>query len=108
VAINTAIPSGVRWERRMRPLLDTGDEAQFMPALEVERILDEIAPVWTHTGTPGLMSAQSGCNESRIEEFDNLSITRSFHHCRLPAEDLVMQAVVRWGRRRVMPTGGSK
>jgi hypothetical protein len=27
---------------------------------------------------------------------------------RLPAEDLVMQAVVRWGRRRVMPTGGSK
>jgi hypothetical protein len=61
-----------------RALLDTDDEAHFMPALDVERILDEIAPAWTRTGTVAGGSMQSGCNESRIEEFDRLSITRSF------------------------------
>jgi hypothetical protein len=92
----------------MRSLLDTGDEAQFMPAPDVERILDEIAPVWTRTGNLEGGSLQSGCNETRIEEFDKLSVVRSFHHCRLPAEDLVTQAVVRWRPRRMGVTGGNK
>lgn len=92
----------------LRPMLDAADEAQVMPAADVDRILDEIAPVWTRTGTPGDGSMQSGCNEIRIEEFEKLSITRSFHHCRLPTEDLVMQAVVRWGPRRMMPEAGKK
>jgi hypothetical protein len=52
----------------MRSLLDTGDEAQFMPAPDVERFLDEIAPGWTRTGKLEGGSMQSGCNESRIEE----------------------------------------
>jgi hypothetical protein len=92
----------------LRPLLDVADEAQFMPASDVDRILDEIAPVWTRTGTPSGGSMQSGCSEIRIEEFDKLSITWSFYHCRLPTEDLVMQAVVRWGPRRMMPEAGRK
>jgi hypothetical protein len=92
----------------LRLLLDADDQAHFMPALDAERILDEIAPVWTRTGTPGGGSMQSGCNEIRIEEFDKLSITRSFHHCRLPAEDLMLQATVWWGPRRMVPGGGNK
>jgi hypothetical protein len=92
----------------MRSVLETDDEAQFMPVPDVERILDEIAPRWTRTGSLGGGSMQSGCNETRIEEFDNLSITRSFHHCHLPAEDLMMQTVVRWGARRMMPGGGNE
>jgi hypothetical protein len=79
-----------------------------MPALDVESILDEIAPPWTRTGTLKGGSMQSGCNQVLIEEFEKLSITRSFHHCRLPAEDVVMQAGVRWGPRRMTPESGKK
>jgi hypothetical protein len=79
-----------------------------MPAPDVERILDEIARVWTRTGKLEGGSRQSGCNESRIEEFVKLSVIRSFHHCRLPAQDLVMQAVVRWGPRRLRQGGEQK
>jgi hypothetical protein len=91
-----------------RSLLDADDQARFMPAPDVERILDEIAPVWTRTGTLRGGSMQSGCFEIRIEDFDNLSITRSFHHCRLPSEDMMMQATVRWGPRRLAPDGKKK
>jgi len=86
-----------------RSPLDADDQARFMPAPDLERILDETAPVWTRTGRLGGGSMQSGCNEIRIEEFDNLSITRWFHHCRLPSEDMTMQATVRWGPRRLAP-----
>jgi len=86
-----------------RSPLDADDRARFMPAPDLERILEEIAPVWTRTGRLGGGSMQSGCSEIRIEEFDNLSITRSFYHCRLPSEDMTMQATVRWGPRRLAP-----
>ena len=84
-------------------LIEPFDQSQFIAALEGEQIVDELVPVWTRMGAPRVTSIFSGCNEVRIEEFENVTITRSYHHCKMPAEDLMTQAIIGWMLRRPLP-----
>jgi hypothetical protein len=89
-------------------LLDAGGEVKYMALLDVERILGEVVPVRSRTGTPDGLTAQTGGSGVRSEEFDKLSITTSFSDWRQPEKALVLQSTVRWGPERRTPEGVSK
>jgi hypothetical protein len=64
-----------------RPILHHEDQAAFMPADEVDKILEEIAPVSTRGKETNKSIISSGCNNIETVEYENLSITRSTHNC---------------------------
>jgi hypothetical protein len=59
-------------------------EKPFGPMMDetvVSQILEEVSPVLTR-GKGGLSHVtKSGCNENSVEEFDMVTVSRTFHRC---------------------------
>jgi hypothetical protein len=87
----------------VQPLLQHDDQVREMATSDAERVLNEIAPMWTRNGLPGNASTRSGCNEVQTEQFDDVVITRVLYHCHLLEPALITQLVVRWSPRQPWP-----
>ncbi len=83
--------SGVTSEVKVTPV----EPAQSISSLTADRILNEVAPVWSRAGKPQLAMMMSGTVGVRIEEYDDVTITRSFQG------DAITQATVTGGPRRI-------
>ncbi len=71
------------------------EPAPSISSLTADLIVNEVAPAWSRTGKPQLAMMMSGMVGLRIEEFDDVTITRSFQG------DAITQAAVTWGPSRV-------
>jgi hypothetical protein len=62
----------------------TSPEKRFGPMMDetvVSQILEEVSPKLTR-GKAGLSRVtKSGCNELSVEEFDMVTVSRTFHRC---------------------------
>ena len=82
--------------------IEPADQTQKIVAAEGDQIVRDLVPPWTRLGTPRSGIMFMGCNELRVEEWENVTITRSYHHCNMPAEDQMVQATIRWVSRSTL------
>jgi hypothetical protein len=76
-------------------LLDPTVRPRNLPALAIDRILDEMVPLSQRTGEVREMVESSGVGSLTSVQFDNVRISR------VTVGDLVQNATVRWGPRQL-------
>lgn len=64
-----------------RPLLYSEEHLQLMSSESVTEVLEEVAPVAVRGKEINSALTQSGCNQFRITDYENVSIMRSTHTC---------------------------
>lgn len=81
-----------------QPLLHREEQASFMPSDAITEVLEEIAPLATRGKETGKSTTMSGCNRFEIDEYANVSITRSTHNCVPSSPDRDIRATVTFTR----------
>ena len=66
------------------------EQQGFKPEI-ADRVLNDIAPQAMRAGTSRKMSEQMGCAAMTMEEYSNVSITRSTDECKGTVQALVIQ-----------------
>jgi hypothetical protein len=68
-------------------LIHQEEQPPLMSSDGVSDVLEEIAPITTRGNETFNSISVSGCNESRITDYDNLTIMRSTHTCDASSHD---------------------
>ena len=85
-----------------QPLTYTEEHLPLMSSEGVSEVLEEVAPVATRGKEISAAIHQSGCNVTRVTEYENLSLMRSTHTCDPSSHDQDVRTTITF-KREVCP-----
>jgi hypothetical protein len=80
------------------PLIHQEQQPPLMSSDGVSEVLEEIAPTPMRGNEIFNSISVSGCNESRITDYDNITIMRSIHTCDPSSPDQDMRTTIMFKR----------
>ena len=81
-----------------QPLTYTEERVPLMFSEGVSEVVEEVAPVAMRGKEISAGSFQSGCNEARVTEYENVSIMRSTHTCDPSSHDQDIRTAITFKR----------
>jgi hypothetical protein len=81
-----------------QPLIHQEEQPPLMSSDGVSEVLEQIAPVATRGKEINTIFQVSGCNETRINDYENVSIMRSKHTCDPSSPDQDMRTTIMFKR----------
>jgi hypothetical protein len=81
-----------------QPLIHQEEQPPLMSSDGVTEVLEEIAPATMRGNEIFNGISVSGCNESRITDYDNLTIMRSTHTCDASSPDQDVRTTIMFKR----------
>ena len=81
-----------------QPLLYSQEHVPLMSSEGVSEVLEEVAPVAMRGKEIQTFLTQSGCNQSRLTDYENVSIMRSTHTCDTSSHDQDIRTAITFKR----------
>ena len=81
-----------------QPLLYSQEHVPLMSSEGVSEVLEEVAPVAMRGKEIQTFLTQSGCNQSRLTDCENVSIMRSTHTCDTSSHDQDIRTAITFKR----------
>ena len=81
-----------------QPLLYSQEHVPLMSSEGVSEVLEEVAPVAMRGTEIHTFLTQSGCNQSRLTDYENVSIMRSTHTCDTSSHDQDIRTAITFKR----------
>ena len=81
-----------------QPLLYSQEHVPLMSSEGVSEALEEVAPVAMRGKEIQTLLTQSGCNQSRLTDYENVSIMRSTHTCDTSSHDQDIRTAITFKR----------
>ena len=81
-----------------QPLLYSQEHVPLMSSEGVSEALEEVAPVAMRGKEIQTFLAQSGCNQSRLTDYANVSVMRSTHTCDASSHDQDIRTAITFKR----------
>ena len=81
-----------------QPLLYSQEHVPLMSSEGVSEVLEEVAPLAMRGKEIQTFLTQSGCNQSRLTDYENVSIMRSTHTCDTSSHDQDIRTAITFKR----------